>query len=60
MTWHYSKVGSLTACDNQNSLMKQMERLGLKEPYRRGSHGTNIRLYGLHLVNTGTDVHGFR
>jgi hypothetical protein len=23
----------------QNSLMKQMERVGLKDPHRRGSHG---------------------
>lgn len=30
----------LTAMTMQNSLMQQMERLGLKEPFRRGSHGT--------------------
>lgn len=29
----------LTAMTTQNSLMQQMERLGLKEPFRRGSHG---------------------
>lgn len=30
----------LTSMTLQNSLMQQMERLGLKEPFRRGSHGT--------------------
>jgi alpha,alpha-trehalase len=29
----------LTRRAEQNSLVKQMERMGLHEPYRRGSHG---------------------
>lgn len=34
-----SRSQLLTGCTLQNSLAKQFERLGLKEPYRRGSHG---------------------
>ncbi|KAB5539543.1 glycoside hydrolase family 37 protein [Coniochaeta sp. 2T2.1] len=33
-----TRSGNRTRTYSQNSLMKQMERLGLKEPYRRGSH----------------------
>lgn len=33
-----TKSGARTRTYSQNSLLKQMERLGLKEPFRRGSH----------------------
>lgn len=35
-----TKASARTRTFSQNSLMQQMERLGLKEPFRRGSHGT--------------------
>lgn len=34
-----TKASARTRTFSQNSLMQQMERLGLKEPFRRGSHG---------------------
>jgi len=49
----YSQVRKIPATDIkqhqlltqrvQNSLAKQFERMGLKEPYRRGSHGKSTR-----------------
>ncbi|KAH8893359.1 neutral trehalase [Thozetella sp. PMI_491] len=33
-----SRAGPRTRTYSQNSMIKQMERMGLKEPYRRGSH----------------------
>ncbi|KAK0671741.1 trehalase-domain-containing protein [Cercophora samala] len=33
-----TRAGARTRTYSQNSLFKQMERMGLKEPYRRGSH----------------------
>lgn len=38
--WQATQNQLLTRHPKQNSLFKQFERLGLKEPYRRGSHGT--------------------
>lgn len=35
---HISRAGPRTRTYSQNSLAKQFERLGLKEPFRRGSH----------------------
>lgn len=35
------KAGARTRTFSQNGLLAQMERLGLKEPFRRGSHGTH-------------------
>lgn len=35
---HAHKAGARTRTYSQNSLAKQLERIGLKEPYRRGSH----------------------
>lgn len=37
----------------QNSLFKQMERMGLKEPYRRGSHGeySDIPQFSKHITS---------
>ncbi|KAJ9141774.1 Trehalase [Pleurostoma richardsiae] len=35
---HMNRAGARTRTYSQNSLLKQMERLGLKEPFRRGSH----------------------
>lgn len=35
---HNHRAGARTRTYSQNSLFKQFERLGLKEPYRRGSH----------------------
>lgn len=34
-----NRAGQRTRTYSQNSLLKQMERVALHEPYRRGSHG---------------------
>lgn len=39
-----TKASARTRTFSQNSLMQQMERLGLKEPFRRGSHGMSCCL----------------
>ncbi|ROT34622.1 trehalase [Sodiomyces alkalinus F11] len=38
---HVNKAGSRMRTYSQNSLLKQLERIGLKEPFRRGSHDVN-------------------
>ncbi|CAH0026455.1 unnamed protein product [Clonostachys rhizophaga] len=38
---HNNRFGSRTRTYSQNSLFKQFERVGLKEPFRRGSHDEN-------------------
>lgn len=35
----HNRAGARTRTFSQNSLIKQMERIGVKEPFRRGSHG---------------------
>ncbi|KAM7195256.1 glycoside hydrolase [Rhypophila sp. PSN 637] len=40
------RAGPRTRTYSQNSLFKQFERLGLKEPYRRGSHDESSSLHG--------------
>ncbi|KAG6019475.1 hypothetical protein E4U41_003215 [Claviceps citrina] len=35
---HHNRFGARTRTYSQNSLMKQFERNGLREPFRRGSH----------------------
>lgn len=34
-----TKASARTRTFSQNGFMQQMERMGLKEPFRRGSHG---------------------
>ncbi|CAG9949659.1 unnamed protein product [Clonostachys rosea f. rosea IK726] len=38
---HNNRFGARTRTYSQNSLFKQFERVGLKEPFRRGSHDEN-------------------
>ncbi|CAH0004857.1 unnamed protein product [Clonostachys byssicola] len=38
---HNNRFGTRTRTYSQNSLFKQFERVGLKEPFRRGSHDEN-------------------
>ncbi|CAH0059196.1 unnamed protein product [Clonostachys solani] len=38
---HNNRFGTRTRTYSQNSLFKQFERAGLKEPFRRGSHDEN-------------------
>lgn len=35
----HNKAGARTRTYSQNSLLRQFDRVGLKEPFRRGSHG---------------------
>jgi hypothetical protein len=39
---HHNRYGPRTRTYSQNSLLKQFERVGLREPFRRGSHGRSI------------------
>ncbi|KAK7423600.1 alpha,alpha-trehalase nth1 [Neonectria magnoliae] len=40
---HSRNFGARTRTYSQNSLMKQFERIGLREPFRRGSHDENTQ-----------------
>ncbi|KAH6899676.1 family 37 glycoside hydrolase [Thelonectria olida] len=40
---HSRNIGPRTRTYSQNSLMKQFERIGLREPFRRGSHDENTQ-----------------
>ncbi|KAM0287512.1 hypothetical protein ACHAQH_000466 [Verticillium albo-atrum] len=49
---HISRAGPRTRTYSQNSLLAQMERIGLKEPFRRGSHDEPSTSHGRRfLVN---------
>ncbi|RTE68063.1 Neutral trehalase, partial [Fusarium euwallaceae] len=40
---HTNRAGPRTRTYSQNSLMRQFERVGLREPFRRGSHDENTQ-----------------
>ncbi|KAM5352283.1 hypothetical protein ACJ41O_005006 [Fusarium nematophilum] len=40
---HLNRAGPRTRTYSQNSLMRQFERIGLREPFRRGSHDENTQ-----------------